>query len=254
MVYLLVNGLLFGYRKGCVFAATDLYESDKNMLNKIYDLDGNCLSSFSISDICTLMSKTREAMKSYNVTILDALAGIEKKLEEIDDFIFWRDHAGEHNSERLAFLLDLYADEYGADTQGQIKILEIHLRNKFIRRNAPDFYRYCVAVLFKLKRGKPGSLHILKNHADNLYKISRSAPAQTQDTVTDISLKATQAVQLEHSIQCDDYVRAEADLYRRFAKIHKQQDNWFRLSADVLSWLKSVRSYNTGRFLDDTAA
>ena len=82
-----------------------------------------------------------------------------------------------------------------------------------------------------------GYVYILKEPKSGLYKIGRSKNPFKR--LSSLNTAAPYKLTLEHLIECDDYIKEEQFLHS-ILKNNKVRAEWFRLSDDVFSWLKSI--------------
>lgn len=77
------------------------------------------------------------------------------------------------------------------------------------------------------------------------HKIGRSVDPEGR--VEHFATKMPVRVDLVHTVECDDYVDAEALLHKRFGP-KRGTGEWFDLDADDLAWLLSLAAFEGGRF------
>ena len=82
-----------------------------------------------------------------------------------------------------------------------------------------------------------GYVYILKDNNSDLFKIGRSKNPIKR--LSSLNTAAPYRLTLEHIIECDNYIKEEQFLHS-ILKLYKVRAEWFRLSSDVLSWLKSI--------------
>lgn len=84
--------------------------------------------------------------------------------------------------------------------------------------------------------GRSGYVYLLRSEI-GLYKIGRSK--SPLDRVEQLKCGIPIELELLHSVSCEDYFRAEAELHRRYAP-KRVKGEWFRLDAEDVETIKRV--------------
>jgi hypothetical protein len=92
------------------------------------------------------------------------------------------------------------------------------------------------ASVKKEKRKRSGFVYLIKSEAGH-YKIGRTTNIADRAKVFGVKLPFD--IEIEHTIVCSDYVKAEQHLHEKFSA-KRGQGEWFTLSEEDVAYIKSL--------------
>jgi hypothetical protein len=136
---------MFGYFGGAIVISTSIDNQDEEQSIGLFNLEGSKIQLFDNKQKRQLRQKTHQAIQNSHPIVLDSLLRIEKQLENIDEFIFWKRYGGENSQQRLDFLFEIQGIDSSQNNKKQryLTTLKLHLLNPFIAHDDPKFCLLC---------------------------------------------------------------------------------------------------------------